>query len=87
MPPLLWALLNVVEGGNNLTLYRVSSHVHCKGSIWVMKEYGIVESWTELFAFNLNGSGLHAPSLGIIVTHTTRNFCISDKQIPRLIRR
>jgi hypothetical protein len=51
-----WALLNVVEGGNTLTVYRVSCGVPCKGSIWAMKEYGVVESWTELFDFYLNGS-------------------------------
>jgi hypothetical protein len=76
-----WFLLTAVEDGKALTVYRANGHVPCKGSIWVMKEYGVVESWTELFAFDLNGSCLHAPSLGITITDVTippEAICIND---------
>lgn len=56
----------VIGGGNSLTVYQVTrspSPYSC--NIWVMKEYGVVESWNKLFTFNLKGFYLEAPSLGI----------------------
>ncbi|KAK7268474.1 hypothetical protein RIF29_21173 [Crotalaria pallida] len=58
-------------GGKSLTVYHVSDGSPCTCNIWVMKEYGVVESWSKLFTFNLMGFSLEAPSLGIMVSGVT----------------
>ncbi|XP_027366466.1 F-box/kelch-repeat protein At3g17530-like [Abrus precatorius] len=65
--------VTVVGGGNGkaLTVYSVNGDSPCSCDIWVMKEYGVVESWNKVFAFNLKGFCLEAPSLGITVTGVT----------------
>jgi hypothetical protein len=76
-----WAFLTVVEGAKTLNVYHVSCHVPYKGSILVMKDYGVVKSWTELFSFDLNGSCLLAYSLRITVIDVTvppEAICIND---------
>ncbi|KAI9109344.1 hypothetical protein K1719_019688 [Acacia pycnantha] len=47
--------LLVVEGGHSLAIVNrryVNQHQQLVYNIWVMKEYGIAESWTELFEFD-----------------------------------
>lgn len=67
--------ITVVGGGDGnslpLTVYRVSGGFPCPCDIWVMKEYGVVASWSKVFSFNLRGFCLEAPSLGIMVTGVT----------------
>lgn len=72
-----YAVTVTVVGGNRngkglpLTVYRVSGGLPSYGDIWVMKEYGVVGSWTKVFSFDLRGFWLEAPSLGITVTGVT----------------
>ncbi|CAL0299793.1 unnamed protein product [Lupinus luteus] len=58
-------------GGKCLTVYRVSAGSPCSCNIWVMKEYGVVDSWNKVFSFDLRGFNLEVPSLGITVTGVT----------------
>ncbi|KAL2324946.1 hypothetical protein Fmac_024004 [Flemingia macrophylla] len=63
-------IVKVVGGGNGKTLsvYHVSAGSPCSCDIWVMKEYGVKESWNKVFGFSMNGFCLEAPSLGIMIT-------------------
>ncbi|KAK7279512.1 hypothetical protein RJT34_24565 [Clitoria ternatea] len=66
--------VTVVGGGyekKDVTVYCVNGDSPCSCEIWVMKEYGVVESWNKVFAFNLRGFCLEAPWLGITVTGVT----------------
>ncbi|KAK7343932.1 hypothetical protein VNO77_13065 [Canavalia gladiata] len=66
-------IITAVGGGNgkDLTMYRVSGGSPCSCEIWVMKEYGVAESWNKVFTFSLRGFYLEAPSLGITITCVT----------------
>ncbi|KAK7356566.1 hypothetical protein VNO80_15840 [Phaseolus coccineus] len=68
-------MINVVGGGNGktLTVYHVGGGSPCSCDIWVMKEYGEVESWNKVFSFVMSGFCLEAPSLGMM---------LSDVEIP-----
>ncbi|XP_020222623.1 F-box protein At5g49610 [Cajanus cajan] len=62
--------VKVVGGGNGKTLsvYHVSAGSPCSCDIWVMKEYGVVESWNKVFGFVMSGFCLEAPALGMMLT-------------------
>ncbi|TKY51721.1 F-box protein [Spatholobus suberectus] len=62
-------MVKVVGGGSGktLTVYHVSAGSPCSCDIWVMKEYGVVESWNKVFAFVMSGFRLEAPSLGMML--------------------
>ena len=52
--------------GGSLSLLCHDTHKNTVNkfcSIWVMKEYGVVDSWTKLFAVNLNGGLLRVLGL------------------------
>ncbi|XP_061363804.1 F-box protein At3g07870-like [Gastrolobium bilobum] len=68
-----YVTVTVVGGGcrKPLTVYHVSGGLPCSCEIWVMKEYGVVESWNKVFAFNLVGFCLEAPELGTTLTGIT----------------
>ncbi|XP_050283073.1 F-box/kelch-repeat protein At3g23880-like isoform X2 [Quercus robur] len=47
---------SVIGGSLSLLLYYYGRHADNKCcAIWVMKEYGVVDSWTKQFTVNLNG--------------------------------
>ncbi|XP_023910050.1 F-box/kelch-repeat protein At3g23880 isoform X2 [Quercus suber] len=49
-----WSVHTLVIGGSlSLLCYDICKNKCC--SIWVMKEYGVVDSWTKQFTINLNG--------------------------------
>lgn len=62
-------MVKVVGGGNGktLTVYNVSAGSPCSCDIWVMKEYGVVESWNKLFSFVMSGFSLEIPALGMVL--------------------
>ncbi|BAT94597.1 hypothetical protein LR48_Vigan588s001700 [Vigna angularis] len=65
-----WGMIKVVGGGNGktLTVYDVDGGSPCSCNIWMMKEYGEVESWKKAFSFLMSGFCLEAPSLGMMLT-------------------
>lgn len=75
--------ITVIGGGNSLTVYQVtSSPAPCSCNIWVMKEYGVVDSWSKLFTFNLMGFYLEARSLGVTlvgVPYAPTTLCIRKR--------
>ncbi|KAG4983856.1 hypothetical protein JHK87_028605 [Glycine soja] len=62
-------VVKVVGGGNGktLTVYHVSACYPCSCEIWVMKEYGVVESWNKVFSFSMNAFCLVIPSLEMTI--------------------
>jgi len=65
-----WVMIKVIGGGNekSLTVYAVDGGSPCSCNIWVMKEYGEVESWNKAFSFLMSGFCLEVPSLGMMLT-------------------
>ncbi|XP_028764511.1 F-box/kelch-repeat protein At3g23880-like [Neltuma alba] len=59
-------ILSILEGGHLLAVLHTYSKKNMKFfSIWVMKEYGIVESWTEVLRRDLNRYGGIMTVLGL----------------------
>lgn len=62
-------MVKVFGGGKEktLTVYHVNFGSPCSSDIWVMKEYGLVESWNKVFSFVMSGFSLEVPSLGMLL--------------------
>ena len=63
--------VTVIGGGEGLGVYFVSGGLPCSCEIWVIKEYGVVESWNKVFSFSLRGFCLDVPAWGISVADVT----------------
>jgi F-box interacting protein len=51
--------LGVSDGLLSLREYNGKQNVHLSCSIWLMKEYGVIESWTKQFTIDLKGCYFH----------------------------
>ena len=60
--------VTVIGGGEGLSVYFVSGGLPCCCEIWVMKKYGVVESWNKVFSYRFC---LEVPALGISVADVT----------------
>ncbi|XP_057732882.1 putative F-box protein At1g32420 [Arachis stenosperma] len=63
--------VTVIGGREELSVFSVGGEFPSCCEIWVMKEYGVVESWNKVFSFTLRGFSLEVPAWGISVANVT----------------
>lgn len=71
--PVNTAWFSVVGGndGKMLSVYYVDGGSPCSCEIWVMKVYGVVESWNKIFEFSIGGFCFEASVFGVKVYGVT----------------
>ena len=82
-----WSDVHTLVTGGSVSLICDDTHKNTVNkccSIWVMKEYGVVDSWTKQFTINLNGGkiirvlGLQGNGNILVEAELTRGWGLSS---------